>query len=430
MEGFKQDGVLIPYITLSIKNAKRIIWPMLEELDRQYNLNLEFKRTELTVTLPNRSQIWLCGLADPDDMEKLRGPRYPLVILDECQSMRSYLKVCIEDVLEPATLDYGLTASIVMFGTPNASSSGYFYECDHFSSAWGKAHWTMLQNPHLPHAQEWLTQKKIENGWDNDTPIYRREYRGEWVRDEETLVYHFSKEKHCMSKDSPKFPKIEDCTLILGVDLGYADDTSFTVVGFKPDEKVAYVFYSDKKKHMITDDIAHEIRRLEKLFSIKGRENTFARKVVDSGGLGKMILEEMNRRFGLGLAAAEKSSKLEFIRLLNADFRLQRIKIGVETCQGLVDELQLLEWNQTHMAKGRYIENDSCDNHCADSMLYAWRECYHYLSMAVETHKKYSMPWWLAKEDEYEQSAIDELEGDGEDWWDKEYKKMEGNLWN
>ena len=113
IEGFTAEGVIIPYITLSIKNAKRIIWPTLEELNRKYSLELDFKRTELTITLPNRSQIWLCGLAEPDDMEKLRGQRYPLVILDECQSMRSYLSSCIEDVLEPATLDYGLDLSLI-----------------------------------------------------------------------------------------------------------------------------------------------------------------------------------------------------------------------------------------------------------------------------------------------------------------------------
>jgi len=415
----EMDGVVIPYITLSLKNAKRLMWPMLNQLNREYGLNINFRRTELIAEFPNGSEIWLCGLADLEDMDKLRGPKYPLVILDECQSMRSYLKQCIEDVIEPATLDYGLSASIVMFGTPNASLSGFFYESDRFSKAWGKKHWTMLDNPFLPHAKDWLAKKKIENGWDNSTAIYRREYKGEWVRDNETLVYHFDKEHHVVPES--RMPNPQECTLILGVDLGYEDDTSFTIEGFLPYERNAFIFESFKKKHLITDDIANIIMQLTSKYQIlTKRESPFVRKVVDSGGLGKMIVEEMNRRFGLSLYPAAKTSKLEFIQLLNADFKLNRILIH-EDCIDLIDELQLLEWNPSHLEKGRYIENDSCSNHCTDSFLYAWRECYHYLSKETENVSKYSVEWWKKQEDDMEKECLEALEEKNTFWWEDEF---------
>jgi len=394
---------------------------MMRQLNREFGLNVNFRRSELTIEFPNGSEIWLCGLADYEDMEKLRGPKYPLCVLDECQSMRSYLKQCIEDVLEPACLDYGLSASIVMFGTPNASLSGYFYQSDRFSKAWKKMHWTLLDNPYLPHAKKWLESKMQENGWDNSTALYRREYKGEWVRDVESLVYHFEQERHVLSTDS--MPGMENCTLMLGVDLGYEDDTAFTVCGFLPDDRTCYVFESVKHKHLISDDIAGIIHSLTTKYALLcRREQPFTRKLVDTGGLGKMVVEEMNRRFGLGLYPAQKTSKLEFIQLLNADFRLNRVQIS-ESCTELIDELLLLEWNPNHMAQGRYIELDATPNHCADSMLYAWRECYHYLSHETDNVEKFSAEWWQRQEEKMEQNCLDEIESkQGEYWWESEFE--------
>ncbi len=76
----------------------------------------------------------LGGAQDKDEVDKWRGPKYSLCVIDEGQSMRSsILSTLIEDVLEPATLD--LDGSIWMFGTPNASSSGYFYNADVYEAS-------------------------------------------------------------------------------------------------------------------------------------------------------------------------------------------------------------------------------------------------------------------------------------------------------
>jgi hypothetical protein len=47
--------------------------------------------------------------------------------------------------------------------------------------------------------------------------------------------------------------------------------------------------------------------------------------------------------------------------------------------ESYVDELVLLEWDQIQMEKGRFKEAESCENHCCDAGLYAWREALHYL---------------------------------------------------
>ena len=44
-------GIMCPYITLSIKNARRILWNTLGEMDRAFGLDLEFRQNDLTVKL-------------------------------------------------------------------------------------------------------------------------------------------------------------------------------------------------------------------------------------------------------------------------------------------------------------------------------------------------------------------------------------------
>ncbi|NBQ51701.1 MAG: hypothetical protein EBU35_13905, partial [Marivivens sp.] len=71
-------GIMCPYITLSIKNARRILWNTLGEMDRAFGLDLEFRQNDLTVKLSNGSSIVLGGAQDRDEVDKWRGPKYSL----------------------------------------------------------------------------------------------------------------------------------------------------------------------------------------------------------------------------------------------------------------------------------------------------------------------------------------------------------------
>ena len=57
----KFPGTLVPYITLSIKNARRILWTTLRQLEGRYAMGMEFLENALTVKFPNGSQIILGG---------------------------------------------------------------------------------------------------------------------------------------------------------------------------------------------------------------------------------------------------------------------------------------------------------------------------------------------------------------------------------
>jgi len=405
-------GSLVPYITLSMKNARRILWTTLHQLDVEFGVGLEFRANDLTATLSNGSSIILAGATDYEEIQKLRGPKYGAVVLDEVQSMKtSVCRTLVADILEPATMDYDGT--ICAFFTPSASASGYAFDIDHTEDAWQRFHWTMLENPHLPKAKEWLEERKHENGWNEETPVYRREYLGEWIHDTETLVYSFDHRRNTCD------PLLDGLLtdFVLGIDLGFVDATAFVVLGFSEDSPDVYVVHSDKVSELTTEDIARKIHALVQRFEP-------VRIVADSGGLGKMIVEELNRRYELSVWPAEKSKKLDHIQLINSDFTNGRILIeDTVSTEPLRDELSLLEWNLAEKEKGRYIERDDLENHCTDAMLYGWRECMHYLHRTEKPVPIHGSPEFFEKfEKELEEECLRNVEEEDEpEWYDVNY---------
>ena len=399
------DNLLVPYITLSIKNARRIVWTTLREIERQFAFGMEFLENSLTVRFPNGSQIIMGGCQDLAEIEKFRGPRYKVCVIDESQSIKSsILATLINDILEPATLD--LDGSIWMFGTPGAGASGFFYDADQLEkSSWESHHWSLLDNPHLPGAQAWLDRKIIENSWSVTDATYRREYKGEWVRDENSLVYQFNKIRNLCEE----LPDVE-FHYLLGVDLGFIDSTAFVVIAYSDQNPETYVLEVSKFTHLTSDDIGKKIKWLD-------NEYEFERIVADTGGLGKMVVEEMSKRFSLNILPAQKRAKHDHIELLNSDFKKGKLQIlDSEENQALIDELELLEWDLNERTKGRFIERSDCENHACDALLYVWRESLAFLHQA-ETFQPDE--WFKREEQRMEEAAEAKMVGDVGNWWDE-----------
>jgi len=403
------DNLLVPYITLSIKNARRIVWTTLREIERQFAFGMEFLENSLTVRFPNGSQIIMGGCQDANEIEKFRGPKYALAVIDEAQSIKSStLATLIDDILEPASLD--LDGSIWMFGTPAASAAGFYYDCDNLEkSPWQQHAWTLMDNPHLPGAKEWLDRKKVENHWSETDATYRREYCGEWVRDENSLVYQFNKIRNLCEE----LPDV-DWHYALGVDLGFIDSTAFCVICWCDTLPETYIIEVSKFTHLTSDDIGKKIKWLD-------GEYEFERIVADTGGLGKMVVEEMSKRFSLNILPAQKRAKHDHIELLNSDFKKGKLQIlDTEENQLLIDELELLEWDLNERTKGRFIERSDCENHACDAMLYVWRESLAFLHQA-ETFQPLmgSDEWFKREEQKMEEAAEAKIVGDVQNWWEE-----------
>jgi hypothetical protein len=396
----KYPGCLSAYLATSRTSAKRILWHDLLELNAKYNLSIEFNHTDLIAVLPNKSRIWLSGASDTSEIEKFRGSKYKLVILDESASFGSYIEQLVDEVFEPALIDQ--RGTMVLIGTPVAACKGKFYDVTTDENlGWETHHWTLLNNPHIPHAQEYLESMCKERNWDADNPIYQREWLGRWVRNSDSMVYKYDPLKNGWDKVLPS-----GLMYVMGVDFGYEDASAFVIGAFTPKKPYFYIIETFKQSQMIPTEIANKIKHFMdkyKLYKI----------VVDTGGLGKSLAEEFRQRHSLPVDPAEKKNKYEYIELMNDDFLGGFIKVDPK--DEITDEWSLLQWDDEHDK-----EDERFENHLTDACLYAWRESRHFTHVPEPDKPKFGTDaYWEAEERKMLVQAEELREKeDNADWWE------------
>lgn len=375
----RYPGCQIPYIALTRPAAKRILWAKIKELNDRLQLGLRTNESELTATAPNGSVLYLVGADRPSEVEKLRGQKYPFVPIDEAASFKpSVLDYLTEDVLEAGLMD--MDGVLALVGTPSAACVGPFYRITtERPGGWFVHRWTVLDNPFIPHAAQWLERKRKDKGWDLDNPTYRREYMGEWVLDTDALVYRFSRDRNLVHLPDSYFDSRQrrHWQHVVGIDYGYVDSTAWVVWAFQTrgDDKRVWAVESFKQSELLASESAERTQELSERYD--------PIIVGDSGGLGKPYVMEARRRFGLPIKDADKREKLAHIELMNDAFRTGQLHLVEEANRDYIEELSLLQWDmeKVEVVAGGKIRHDDrkredprYENHLCDAGLYGHGE--------------------------------------------------------
>ena len=219
----RKRAVTCVYIALTRMRAKELMLPLLRRLDTQHGIGLEVNHSDLVVTMPETdSTIMIRGADDARKIERLRGDKYALVIIDEAASFPvRVMRPLIPEVLLPALAD--LQGTLCLVGTPGAACLGIFHDVTTEDNTPFSVHrWSVLDNPHLPHAQAEMRLQMDFNHWTADTPGYRREWLGQWVRDEQSMVYRYARERNACDV----LPE-GVWHYMLGIDYGVTDATAY-----------------------------------------------------------------------------------------------------------------------------------------------------------------------------------------------------------
>jgi hypothetical protein len=456
--GETRPGSRILIISLTLKSTVENYWSGapggLWSQNSRYDLGLKFNTTTHTWVHPNGSRGMLAGAETKADIERLRGAaaEADLVILDECKSFAPlHLEDLIENVVEPGLMTRN--GQLLMVGTPGSIPLGPFYAAtcllarvpsptveepartrptcipwderanpgpsyrdipaDEFSDLYSLHTWTIQDNTAAPGQWQRALSTKRRRGWSDDHPVWRREYLGEWVSDASDLVYAFARaraEGKCEWQPGDGLTGLPEAEgpwhLLLGLDLGYVDDSAMVLVAYSEHLRELRHVYDFKAPGMDAQAFAEEVLGI---IDIYGQPEMI---VADVGGGGsKMIIEMLNQRYGLAIQPASKREKQDHIELLNGDFLADRVKIirGSD----LDRELCGLQWDLSNDSKvilsrtGRLREDPSCPNHLCDALLYVWRFSYHYFSRPVDQILTQDSPeWWKQEEQRMLQRAI------------------------
>lgn len=377
-ECLENPGINCLFIGLTRATAEGIVWKdILKVVDRKHQLGISFNQSKLTATFPNGSVIWVTGVdADEEEMNKLLGKKYKLCILDEASMYSINMKQLIYGVLKPAVADD--RGTICMLGTSSNLISGLFFDITNGKEpGWSLHSWTAFDNPYVRDQwKEEIEDIKLHRPLFMETTLYKQWYLNQWVVDEDKLVYRY-REGHNDYQALPYYG-YGAWSYILGVDQGYEDPSAFSVCAFHENDSILYVAETFKQSKMDITDVANKIKQYQAKYPL------IEKVIID--GAAKQAVEEIQRRHGIALTAADKTGKSDFIEIMNAEFIQGNIKIHPFHSKDLVSEYQTLVWELEgdQVALPRK-ENGACANHLTDATLYAWRSTYAFLSQRAKT---------------------------------------------
>lgn len=368
----ENPGVSCLYVALTRGSAQRIMFKdIFKVINRRYKLNIKFNEIALTATFPNGSVIYCLGMDQSEkEQEKALGQKFKLAVIDECASFRNDLRKIVYSTIQPALAD--LEGTLVMIGTTSNLTRGLFFDVTTGKEGgWSVHKWSHKDNPYTgKQVERQIARLKAGNPAIVETPLFRQMYLNEWVIDEDKLVYRFTEERNLVQA----LPD-HKWQYVLGIDLGYNDDTAFVLYAWNEFHENLYIAETFKKKGMDITDVATYIKGYMKQYGVE---------IMVIDGADKQAVEEMRRRHSLPLKTAEKTGKSDFIEIMNADYIMGRIKLVEGKTFDLQDEYKTLIWDDR---SGKRIENASCPNHLTDAALYGWRYCYTYLARPEEKPK-------------------------------------------
>lgn len=378
--------------------AKDMLWAAFAYLHGRHAIPVKTNETELSITFENGAIIRLVGADKDKEAQKKRGDKTILEIILEVQNFGNFLRSMIDDVIGPSLLD--LMGDLCIEGTPGPLCQGVWFEIsgdDAVSSRWKNKvkdaetgtivdgewschRWTLLHNPHLPHARRELDAIKKRKRWTDDNPTYLREYCGIWVNDLTALFYKFDLVRNTYT-DNEVTPWGPGWNHSLGWDLGFRDDMALVVWGWHADYPDLYEVFSWSKPGALATEVMEQIHKVE-----QDKRLNLIVQVADTGGGGKMYVEEVMSRYSRSFTPAKKTEKYEHVRLFNDELLTGYIKLrlGSDYQLEIAGLMRDPDWPLPDKPEAPPREEPSNPNHMCDAGLYAWRACYHYIEKKVE----------------------------------------------
>lgn len=363
------------------------MWPVMQELDERYGLNCTFLESTTTVVHPNGSRLRILGADMKNFIKRLKGRKYPGIGVDEAQDFGTHLQVLIDDVLTPSISDYA-DGWIAITGTPGPVPQGYFFEVTQ-GRKYGYSHheWTILDNPFMPDPEAFIADLMRRREWDERNPTLLREWRNQWVLDAQSLWIQYSAQRNHYQA----LPAGPPWRYVMGVDIGYRDADAISVLAFSDDSPTTY---------LVEELVTHKQGLTELVEQIQVLNDKYKcdKIVMDEGGLGKKMAEEIRRRYGIPVHPAEKTRKQEAVELLNDAMRVG--KFMAKSASRFAQDSYLIQIDWEKSTPDKIVVKKQPHSDIIDSVLYAFRESPAYAYAAPKKGAEPGTPeWFKAQQD-------------------------------
>lgn len=425
-------------VSTTKQNAVQLFWPdflQIIERDELYKkdgtgivtqINLATKQ----ILFWNNNRVEFFGLKDLGEMNKMRGRRVRLCIVDETSLVRDHL---IREFHE-AVLPYCLRTHdgfAKYSGTPGLIKKGFWWEgCSEQLDNSKNVRWNLQDHLQLIEdlkekgktIQDWIDSKFSKAN--QETARFKRENLGLWIEDLSSLAFKFNIHQNIFDGPSEEVEYIlkeaifdtetkqkidirikskrylldpaKEWKYVLGCDFGFGHDCAYVVLAFEKHSRQVRIVECINFAGAIAQVSSEMIKQLNDYYK-------FFKIVGDTGGLGKGYAEDLRHRYNntINLEAAKKQERKSHLVLMNSAFVEANILVGKDLL--IVEDYQKLVKNDFEDVK------DGQDDHLADAALYGWWLCQGFLSTPPPPPPKTPEQEAAALEDNY-MKHLEELE--------------------
>lgn len=371
------------YLGLTLDSARDIMWPVLQEINDKYQMGCKFLESRLTMTHPNGAKLRLLGADMSNFIKRLKGRKYPGVAIDEAQDFGPHLQSLVNDVLTPSISDYA-DGWLALTGTPGPVPQGYFFDITQNRKYGFSYHaWTLIDNPHMPEPAKFIADLKARYEWEDNHPTLMREWKNNWVLDAQSLWIRYNeKTNHYIQLPDIKPAK---WNYILGVDWGFRDSDALAVIAWSDVDPNTYLV-----EELITakQDISALIENVQSMM----KKYAVTKIVMDEGGGGKKMAEEMRRRHQIPVHPADKVRKQETVEFFNDALRLGKFKAKSGSRFAQDSYLIQIDWEKSRPDKIVIKKNPHSD--IIDAVLYSFKESPAYTYEPPKSKIQYGSKEW------------------------------------
>lgn len=407
------------YLALTFDSAQSIMWPVLQELNEKMGLGCTFVDGKMVMTHPNGSTLRLYGADQKNFVKRLKGQKSPGIAIDEAQDFGTHLQSLIDDILTPMMVDYP-DSWLAVTGTPGPVPQGYFFDITKNKKFGYENHeWTILDNPYIQNAEEFIISLIATKEWEANNPTLLREWRNQWVLDVQALWIRY---KSDVNNFGTLPNHIKDWNYILGIDVGFRDADALALLAYSDLDPCTYLVEEIVTEKQGLTPLVDQVQALR-------AEHNIVRIVIDQGGLGLKLAEEMRVRYGIPVEGAEKQRKQETVEYLNDSLRTGRFKAREKSRFAQDSYLVQIDWEKS--TPDKIVIKKKPHSDIIDAVIYAFKISPAYMYQpAVKTPKLGSEADMKAQEALHLQSALEQAkkQKDGEETkaeygsWEKDSK--------
>lgn len=376
-----------PYITPTSKQARLLFWPILKRIVERHVPDAKVLDHEMSVKIPDHGTIIAGGCECESDIGRWFGIPFAVAALDECGTFPPYLKSLVEEGIEPSTMDFN--GKMILSGNPGNAPHGYWYDCT------GPSRRSLVplyegdarDNPHIPDPHGFFEKKKLQHGWTDTHPTFRRMYLGEWANDPTALCFPFDEARNTIDHLPERslnggLLHQSGWRFVIAADVAGVGVTSIVVVCSHPLDPRMFVWSSESHVGWLPEQLVERVVAIREDNS-HGYDMSVGPFVVDVGGLGSVHAVHLSRNARMLFEAAEKHEKRSAIRSTHDELLAGRIQLlAWNKTAGLRGQYGVLEWDDNHEHW-----KDGPPDHEADAALYGFRRLRHYTQVGASPPK-------------------------------------------